>query len=248
MMKRVITICAAVCAASLFAKVDHIAIDEEGNLIPAKAATAIGSAVTASARIDLAEAKMEIISETARQITEAIETIDDVLKHRTDYSLVYLTATGLEDAITSGGEGADPYVRFIEDLQSGISVVIDHESSPVYNLVTLYYEMGGNLATPKIVAKSAINGEWLRDIDQTAPEQISWGEEVYYKVTVSVPKSWGASAFFQITAEVRTAVDDGKVFDVFSDTGVTGTFTVHPTETVTFRLVAGRVVNLRKGE
>ncbi len=244
-----LTVFAAILAASAaFAKVDHIAIDENDQIIPERAREVISNAASAVAKVEIANAKLEIIEDTIRLVDKALESVDEILKHRTDYALITLTATGVEDAVDSAGDDTQASIRFISDPETGTGIDIDRTSSAEYNIVTLYYSINGALTTPKIRAKSALDGEWLEDVEQTAPEQLSWGEEVYYRVIVNVPKSWGEATFFQITADIRTAIDDGKVFDIYSDSGVTGTFIVQPTEKIEFRLQAGRVINLRKWE
>lgn len=236
---------ALLAAGSLFAAVQQVAIDENGEIQPAEARLAISNAVSAVVRVNLAEATAENILVIAETTTNALDVLEQALAHRTDYSLVQLVATGLEDATgdisTDGGS-----IQFIEDREWGYRINVDQsDATNVY--VTLYYLFTGNLTTPRIRAKSQLSGEWLEDVAQTAPEAISIGGGTnIYRTVVTVPRSWGATsnAFFQVTADIKTAVDDGKVFDIYSDTGVTGTFTVTPASTVTFRIVAGRVVSM----
>lgn len=238
--------CLFAFAYSLFAlssfAAQNVAIDENGRILPEAAETAIKNAVSATLRVDLANAKAEGVRALADSCDEALGLLNDALAHRTDYALVQITATGLEDAVeslsTDGGE-----IYFIEDKEAGYSINIEHGATTTD--VTLYYCFTGNLTTPKIQAKSQISGEWLEGVEQTEPELLTWGDKKLYRVVVSVPNSWGAqAAFFQATADIKTAVDDGKVFDIFSDTGVTGTFTVTPASIVTFRIVAGRIVGM----
>lgn len=240
-MKKLILLYVLVFCGAVFAA-QNVAIDENGNILPAAADMAIRSAVSAALRVDLATAKAEGVRQIAAVCDQALEVLNEALRHRTDYALVQITATGLEDAVeslsTDGGE-----IVFIEDKDLGYVIEIDRGS--VTTDVTLYYCFTGNLTTPKIQAKSQLSGEWLEIVDQTDPEVITVGEKKIYKTIVKIPNSWGAqAAFFQATAEIKTAVDDGKVFDIFSDTGVTGTFYVKPSSEIYFRLQAGRVINI----
>lgn len=233
-------------AYSLFAlssfAAQNVAIDENGKILPAEAETAIRNAVSATLRVDLATAKADGVRALADSCDEAIGLLNEALKHRTDYALIQITATGLEDAVeslsTDGGE-----IYFIEDDKAGFKIKTEHGEEST--LVTLYYCFTGNLTTPKIKAKSQLSGEWLVGVEQTEPELIYWDDRKIYRVVVTIPNSWESKkAFFQASADIKTAVDDGKVFDIYSDTGVTGTFTVTPASTVTFRMVAGRVVGM----
>lgn len=220
----------------------NIAIDENGRILPEAAETAIKNAVSATLRVDLANAKAEGVRALADSCDEALGLLNDALAHRTDYALVQITATGLEDAVESlSADGGEIY--FLEDDEAGFKINVQRGAEST--LVTLYYCFTGSLTTPKIKAKSQLSGEWLVGVEQTEPELITWGDKKIYRVIVTFPNQWGAqTAFFQASAEIKTAVDDGKVFDIFSDTGVTGTFTVTPASTVTFRVVAGRVVGM----
>lgn len=236
---------AAALTSAASASVQQVALDEDGEIVPVEARVAISNAVVATVRVNLAAETAENIMGIAAATTNALDILETALAHRTDYSLVQLYATGLEDAVGDiSQEGGS--VWFVEDAARGFNIGIDRESDVQNVLVTLYYMFTGNLTTPRIRAKSQLSGEWLDDVPQTPPEVISIGGGTnVYRTVVSCPKSWAAdNAFFQATADIKSAVDDGKVFDIYSDSGVTGTFTVTPSSIVTFRIVAGRVVSM----
>ena len=191
-----------------------VSVDENGEIQPQPAREAIGRAVSATVMIDLAAAKAEILTNVAGIAVRTMEEANDLLNKRGDFAIMSFTATGVKDAVKTGGESAsEGEIRIV-------SASYDDRSDPDNVLATLTWQYAlGKFTEPKCIGTANIQttNVWDR-IEMTAPVQIEWGTNVAYRATASIPKSMADGKFFlRISANPDAPIDDGQVFDVFSD-------------------------------
>ena len=218
-----------------------VSVDENGEIQPQPAREAIGRAVSATVMIDLAAAKAEILTNVAGIAVRTMEEANDLLNKRGDFAIMSFTATGVKDAVKTGGESAsEGEIRIV-------SASYDDRSDPDNVLATLTWQYAlGKFTEPKCIGTANIQttNVWDR-IEMTAPVQIEWGTNVAYRATASIPKSMADGKFFlRISANPDAPIDDGQVFDVFSD-GTDYTIRFEPSHIYEIRIISGRITNVR---
>ena len=233
-MKTLLTIGAL--AASLVAGAvtsrTNVTIDQDGNISPEAAKTALSNISSAIIAVDLAEAKAEIMTNTVKVATATLDKAVKLISEHEDYALVdmYLTGARITEGTTAntstsgdveevvgeafnGTDGSDTSeIRFVDQI------TVDRTSKEGYILVTLtwaYYN--GSFSQPKILAATYANGEYT-EIEMSDPVQVSVGEIVAYQSTVELDANiYGSSAFFKVTAKIAAPVDDGKTWYIYTD-------------------------------
>lgn len=242
MMKRLVL--SACCLFGVIASAANVnvAIDEDGVIQPQPARDAIARAVSATVMIDLAAAKVEILTNVAGIAVRTMEEANDLLNKRGDFAIMSFTATGVKDAVKQGGESAsEGEIRIVG------TPVLDYGSDPDNVRVELTWQYSlGKFTEPKCLgtANLATTNAWDQ-LAITEPVQIEWGTNVAYRATASVPKSMGSGRFFfRISAKPDAPIDDGQVFDIFSD-GTDYTIRFEPSHIYEVRIISGRWTNVR---
>ena len=241
-MKKLITILQLqLLTATLFAANVTVSVDEDGVIQPQQAREAIGRAVSATVMIDLAAAKAEILTNVAGIAVRTMEEANDLLNKRGDFAIMSFTAVGVKDAVKQGGASAD------EGEIRIVSCSYDDRSDPANVLAELTWQYAlGKFTEPKCLGTANIQttNVWDR-IEMTAPVQIEWGTNVAYRATASIPKSMADGKFFlRISAKPDAPIDDGQVFDIFSD-GTDYTIRFEPSHVYEVRIISGRWTNVR---
>ena len=224
----------------LFAANVTVSVDEDGVIQPQPAREAIGRAVSATIMIDLAAAKAEVLTNVAQMSVKTMEEANDLLNKRGDFAIMSFTATGVKDAVKTGEAAGDGEIRIV-----GCSY--DDRTDPDNVLATLTWQYAlGKFTEPKCLGTANIQttNVWDR-IEMTAPVQIEWGTNVAYRATASIPKSMADGKFFlRIDAKPDAPIDDGQVFDIFSD-GTDYTIRFEPSHIYEVRIISGRWTNVR---
>lgn len=238
-MKTLLSCACCLLTASLFAANVNVSVDENGVIQPKPARDAIATASSAAVRIDFAEAKAEILTNIAVTATAAMAEADRILTERTDFAIVRLFASGVKDATSGTNTDDTAEIRIVGN------VGIDRDSDPANNLVTLTWQyVAGSFSSPRIVAAAELSTNAFEAVEMTEPVQIAWGETFAFVATAKVPKDkYGSTAFFKIDGTPDAPVDDGQVFDIYSD-GTDFTVDFVPSHRYRMRIVSGRVCTI----
>lgn len=224
--------------ASIFAQKVNVMLDENNEITPPEAKAIITNCASAVVSVEIAEAKATLLTNIVTVANQAIEEAAGLFTLRTDYALVSLFATGLTDAVAS----TNAVVAEGEILIRDISVQHGDGASDV-TLTWQYVQ--GSFNHPEILASTTLSDtqSWT-PVEMTEPEQIQWGETVAYRAVATLPDTeFGARAFLKVTAEINAPVDDGKVFDIYSDGGgYTGEIIFRPANTYRQVYEAGRLI------
>lgn len=241
MMKRLLL--SACCLFGVIASAANVSVsvDEDGVIQPQPARDAIARAVSATVMIDLAAAKVEILTNVAGIAVRTMEEANELLNKRGDFAIMSFTATGVKDAVKQGGESvSDGEIRIVD-------CSYDDRTDPDNVLATLTWQYSlGKFTEPKCLGTANLQttNVWDR-IEMTAPVQIEWGTKVAYRATASIPKSMADGKFFlRIDAKPDAPIDDGQVFDIFSD-GTDYTIRFEPSHVYEIRIISGRITNVR---
>lgn len=225
---------------SLLAANVSVSVDENGVIQPQQARDAIGRAVSATVMIDLAAAKAEILTNVARIAVRTMEEANELLNRRGDFAIMSFTATGVKDAVKTGEVADEGEIRIV-------GCDFDAWTDPENVLATLTWQYAlGKFTEPKCIGTANIEttNVWDR-IEMTEPVQIEWGTNVAYRATASIPKSMADGRFFlRISAKPDAPIDDGQVFDIFSD-GTDYTIRFEPSHIYEMRIISGRITKVR---
>ena len=217
-----------------------VSVDEDGVIQPQPAREAIGRAVSATVMIDLAAAKAEILTNVAGIAVRTMDEANELLNKRGDFAIMSFTATGVKDAVKTGESAEEGEIRIV-------ACSYDDRTDPDNVLATLTWQYAlGKFTEPKCIGTANIKttNVWDR-IEMTAPVQIEWGTNVAYRATASIPKSMADGKFFlRISAKPDAPIDDGQVFDIFSD-GTDYTIDFEPYRKYRMRIISGRITNVR---
>lgn len=216
-----------------------VTYDENGDISPAAAKTVISNACSAVVAVDLANARAEILSEVAGIASGTMDEANELLDSHSDYVLLDLFAIGVEDALASGSQSASAG----EIRLTGCSV--SHPSSSQTDVTIDWQYVTGSFSAPKIIASSTVtNGSVFVDVPMSEVIQTGAGSNITYRATAYIDNSsFGESAFFKIEATPDAPVDDGQVFDIFSD-GSDYTFYFVPTNRYAIRIISGRFTSI----
>ena len=236
-----IVLIAAASALPLHAANVTVSVDENGVIQPQPARDAIGRAVSATVMIDLAAAKAEILTNVAGIAVRTMEEANDLLNKRGDFAIMSFKTTGVKDAVKTGEASGEGEIWLVGEP------TLDYISDPNNVLVTLTWQYSrGKFTEPKCLgtANLATTNAWDQ-IAMTDPIQVEWGpSNVAYKATASVPKSMGTGKFFfRISAKPDAPIDDGQVFDIFSD-GTDYTIDFEPGHKYRIRIISGRITTI----
>ena len=240
MMKRaLVVLIAAVSVLRITAANVTVSVDEDGVIQPQPARDAIGRAVSATVMIDLAAARAEVLTNVAEISVRTMEEAMDLLNKRGDFAIMSFTATGVKDAVQTGEVSDEGEIRVV-------GCAYDDRTDPDNVLATLTWQYAlGKFTEPKCIGTANIQTTNVWDsIAMTAPVQIEWGTNVAYRATASIPKSMADGKFFlRISAKPDAPIDDGQVFDIFSD-GTDYTVDFEPSRKYRMRIISGRITNL----
>ena len=224
---------------SIIAALVTVSVDEDGVIQPQPARDAIGRAVSATVMIDLAAAKAEIITNVAGTAVRTMDEAIDLLNKRGDFAIMSFTATGVKDAVKTGEVSEEGEIRIV-------GCAYDSNTDPDNVLATLTWQYSlGKFTEPKCIgtANLATTNVW-DNIAMTDPVQVEWGTNVAYCATASIPKSMADGRFFlRISAKPDAPIDDGQVFDIFSD-GTDYPVDFEPSRKYRMRIISGRITNL----
>lgn len=241
MKSKGLAVALAICAARLaaFAAPTAVTYDENGDISPAAARGAISNACSAVVAVDLANARAETLAEAAEIASGTMDAANDLLASHSDYVLLDLFAVGVEDALASGSQTASAG----EIRITGVRVSRASQSRTDVTLTWQY--VAGSFSAPKIIASSSVtNGSVFADIPMSDPVMTGAGTNITYEATAYVDNAtYGSSAFFKIEATPDAPLDDGQVFDVFSD-GTDYTFYFVPTNRYAIRVISGRITSI----
>ena len=216
-----------------------VTVDENGVVQPQAARDAISTASSAAVKIDFAEAKAEILTNVAKTASSAMDEADRILTERTDFAVVRLFASGVKDTISASDTDETAEIRIVDNVR------IDRTSDADNNLVTLTWQyVAGSFTSPRIIASAELSTNAFEVVEMTEPVQIEWGETVAFVATAKCPKSkYGSQAFFKIVGTPDAPVDDGQVFDIYSD-GTDYTVDLIPARRYRMRIVSGRICDI----
>lgn len=240
MMKRaLIVLIAAASVLRLTAANVGVSVDEDGVIQPKPARDAIAMASSAAVKVDFANAKSEILTNVAYTANTAIAEADRILTERTDFAVVRLFAAGVKDATAATNTDESAEIRICKDP------VIDRTSDVDNNLVTLTWQyVAGTFSSPRIIAAAELSTNAFETVEMTEPVQIEWGETFAFVSTAKVPKDkYGSAAFFKIVGTPDAPVDDGQVFDIYSD-GTDYTIDLLPGHRYRMRIISGRICGI----
>ena len=216
-----------------------VSVDEDGVIQPQPARDAIAAASSAAVKVDFAEAKAEILTNVANTANAAMAEADRILTERTDFAIVRLYAAGVKDAVSATNTDESAEIRIVDNVR------IDRTSDADNNLVTLTWQyVAGTFSSPRIVAAAELSTNAFEVVEMTEPIQIEWGETFAFVATAKVPKDkYGNQAFFKIVGTPDAPVDDGQVFDIYSD-GTDYTVDFIPAHRYRMRIVSGRICGI----
>ena len=242
MMKKLIplyTLLSTLYTLNLFAANVGVSIDENGVIQPKPARDAIAMASSAAVKVDFANAKSEILTNIAGTANAAMAEADRILTERTDFAIVRLYAAGVKDATAATNTDESAEIKIVGD------VVVDRTSDAANNLVTLTWQyVAGTFSSPRIIAAAELSTNAFETVEMTEPVQIEWGETFAFVATAKVPKDkYGSQAFFKIVGTPDAPVDDGQVFDIYSD-GTDYTIDFIPSHRYRMRIVSGRICGI----
>ena len=229
----------ACCSLSVLAARQTVSVDENGDIQPAAAREAIAQASSAVVKVDFAEAKAEILTNIQNTALETLDAANDILTSRTDFALVQLTASGVKDAIAATNTASEGKISIVDN------VLIDSTTDPANTLVTLTWQyVTGSFSSPRIVASAELSTNAWETVEMTEPVQIEWGTNSAFRATATLPKAtYGSSSFFKILATPDAPVDDGQVFDIFSD-GTDFWLDLVPSRRYRLRIISGRITTV----
>lgn len=230
----------SVLAAPLFGVPVAVTYDENGRVSPQEAEAVISNACSAIVQVDLANARAEILQEVASVANATLDSVSALLTEHSDYTLLDLYAIGVEDAKSSSATATEGRIDIVD-------IGVDKTSTPGSTLVTLTWQYTtGSFTSPQIIAAASItNGNVFASIPQTEPVQIEWGTNSAYRATATVDNAtFGANAFFKVEATPDAPVDDGQVFDTFSD-GTDYVLDLIPTNRYRIRIISGRITTVQ---
>lgn len=239
-MKKIITILQLqLLTAALFAANVSVSVDENGVIQPQPARDAIAMASSAAVRVDFAEAKAEILTNIAETANAAMAEADRILTERTDFAIVRIYAAGVKDATSATNTDDTAEIKIVDNVK------IDRTSDADNNLVTLTWQyVAGSFSSPRIIAAAELSTNAFETVEMTEPVQIEWGETFAFVATAKVPKDkYGSTAFFKIVGTPDAPVDDGQVFDIYSD-GTDYTVDFIPAHKYRMRIVSGRICGI----
>ena len=216
-----------------------VSVDENGTIQPEPAREAIGRASSAVVKVDLAEAKAEILTNVQKTAVEALREADRILTERTDYAIISLTAAGVKDAVMGSPTDSEGKIDIVDKL------LIDRQSDPSNVRVTLTWQyVQGSLSQPRILASAQLSTNAFEAVEMTEPVQIEWGTNAAFRATAMLPvDKYGTTAFLKVDADPDAPVDDGQVFDIFSD-GTDYWVDLVPTRRYRMRVVSGRICTI----
>ena len=235
-----IVLIAAASALPLHAANVTVSVDENGVIQPQPAREAIGRAVSATVMIDLANAKAEILTNVAGIAVRTMEEANDLLNKRGDFAIMSFKATGVKDAVKTGEASGEGEILIVD-------CDFDQRTDPDNVLATLTWQYSlGKFTEPKCIGTANVETTNVWDqIAMTAPVQVEWGTNVAYRATASIPKSMADGKFFlRISAKPDAPIDDGQVFDIFSD-GTDYTIDFEPGHKYRIRIISGRITTIR---
>ena len=226
-------------AVASFAANVTVSVDENGLIQPKPARDAIGMASSAAVKVDFANAKSEILTNIAETANAAMAEADRILTERTDFAIVRLYAAGVKDATAATNTDESAEIKIVGN------VGIDRTSDADNNLVTLTWQyVAGTFSSPRIIAAAELSTNAFETVEMTEPVQIEWGETFAFVATAKVPKDkYGSQAFFKIVGTPDAPVDDGQVFDIYSD-GTDYTIDFIPSHKYRMRIVSGRICGI----
>ena len=216
-----------------------VTVDENGVIQPQPARDAIAMASSAAVLVNFSEAKAEILTNVANTANAAMAEADRILTERTDFAIVRLFASGVKDATAATNTDESAEIKIVDDVR------IDRTSDADNNLVTLTWQyVAGTFSSPRILAAAELSTNAFETVEMTDPVQIEWGETFAFVATAKVPKErYGATAFFKIVGTPDAPVDDGQVFDIYSD-GTDYTVDFIPSHRYRMRIVSGRICGI----
>lgn len=217
-----------------------VSVDENGTIQPQSAREAIGRASSAVVKVDLAEAKAEILTNVQRTAVEALREADRILTERTDYAIISLTASGVKDAVMGSPTDSVGKIDIVDTL------VIDSQTDPANVRVTLTWQyVQGSFSQPRILASAQLSTNSFEAVEMTDMQQIEWGTNEAFRATAILPvnKYGGVQSFLKVDADPDAPVDDGQVFDIFSD-GTDYWVDLVPTRRYRMRVVSGRICTI----
>jgi len=228
-------------ALCVFAAPTAVTYDENGEISPPAAKGVISNACSAVVAVDLAQAKAEVLQEVATIANSTMESANKLLTEHSDYVLLDLFTVGVEDAVAPGSQVASKARIDIVDCS------LDSTSAaPASTLLTITWQyVSGSFSAPQIIAAASVtNGSVYATLPQTEPVQIAWGTNSAYRATATVDNAtFGEHAFFKIEATPDAPLDDGQVFDIFSD-GTDYVLDLIPTNRYRLRIVSGRITSV----
>lgn len=229
----------ACCSLPAFAANVGVSVDENGTIQPAAARDAIALASSAAVKVDLATARAEILTNVQRIAIGMVEEASAILNSRTDYAIVQLTAAGVKDALSATNTASEGRIEIVDN------VVVDRASDPDNTLVTLTWQyVAGSFSDPRILASASVDTNAYEAVTMTEPVQIEWGTNFAFRATATLPNArYGVNAFFKVDAKPDAPVDDGKVFDIFSD-GTDMTIDLIPSRRYRVRVISGRITSI----
>ena len=231
----------ACCLLGVIARAANVSVsvDENGVIQPQPARDAIATASSAAVKVDFAEAKAEILTNVAETANAAMAEADRILTERTDFAIVRLFASGVKDATVATNTDDTAEIKIVDNVR------IDRTSDADNNLVTLTWQyVAGSFSSPRIIAAAELSTNAFETVEMTEPVQIEWGETFAFVATAKVPKDkYGSAAFFKIVGTPDAPVDDGQVFDIYSD-GTDYTVDFIPSRKYRMRIVSGRICGI----
>ena len=238
-MKHLLLYACCLLSAALLAANVGVSVDENGVIQPKPARDAIAMASSAAVKVDFANAKSEILTNVAGTANAAMAEADRILTERTDFAIVRLYAAGVKDATAATNTDESAEIKIVGN------VGIDRTSDADNNLVTLTWQyVAGTFSSPRIIAAAELSTNAFETVEMTEPVQIEWGETFAFVATAKVPKDkYGSQAFFKIVGTPDAPVDDGQVFDIYSD-GTDYTIDFIPSHKYRMRIVSGRICGI----
>lgn len=238
-MKHLLLYACCLLSAALLAANVGVSVDENGVIQPKPARDAIAMASSAAVKVDFANAKSEILTNVAETANAAMAEADRILTERTDFAIVRLYAAGVKDATAATNTDESAEIKIVGN------VGIDRTSDADNNLVTLTWQyVAGTFSSPRIIAAAELSTNAFETVEMTEPVQIEWGDTVAFVATAKVPKDkYGSQAFFKIVGTPDAPVDDGQVFDIYSD-GTDYTIDFIPSHKYRMRIVSGRICGI----
>lgn len=243
-MKKNLAVLLLAAGGLAFGGLQTVTIDQEGVIRPEAARQAIGNVASAVVEINVAEEKATILTNVARIANATVEEANRILNERADYAIIEIQAKGLKDAMSTNDTAQVGEIRLVDNL------VIDRTSDPDNVLATVTWQyVSGSFNSPSCIATADLQSTNVWEmLSMTTPEQIEWGETAAFRATVSIPKAtYGASCFLKISAKPNAPVDDGQVFDIYSD-GTDYWVVLEPSKRYRMHIVSKRIAKIELAE